>query len=263
MALVTKPYTFTNGVSNLIDAVQVNADLDTLYALVNALLDDANIKPAAGILLNKIADGTLGAKLGVDEGATKRRGKSIITAAESRTNTAYGLLTTPDRVQNIVLPTDGLIVVAYQALWQESVLGAARAAIFLGANQLKVQQQGVTLPATQAAATGATLGASKYAPLTTYPAGLISPTTFNLDHGSDVTTGQALGMVSMNASVTNATVELGGSVQSFSVGDYQIFGGPCFIFAAAGTYDVSVQFKATSGSVTAKERKLWVWTLGF
>lgn len=35
------------------------------------------------------------------------------------------------------------------------------------------------------------------------------------------------------------------------------------LFAAAGTYDVSVQFKSSSGTVTAKERKLWVWTMGF
>ena len=35
------------------------------------------------------------------------------------------------------------------------------------------------------------------------------------------------------------------------------------VFAAAGTYDISVQFKASSGSVTVKNRKLWVWTMGF
>lgn len=32
---------------------------------------------------------------------------------------------------------------------------------------------------------------------------------------------------------------------------------------AAGTYDVSVQFKASSGSVTVKERKLWIVSMGF
>jgi hypothetical protein len=37
---------------------------------------------------------------------------------------------------------------------------------------------------------------------------------------------------------------------------------PLLGFAAAGTYNISVQYKATSGSITAKERKLWVAVLG-
>jgi hypothetical protein len=31
----------------------------------------------------------------------------------------------------------------------------------------------------------------------------------------------------------------------------------------AGTYDFSVRFKSSSGSVTAKNRKLWVASIGF
>lgn len=38
--------------------------------------------------------------------------------------------------------------------------------------------------------------------------------------------------------------------------------GPFEIFLAAGTYAVSVQYKSTSGSMTAKERKLWVAVYG-
>jgi hypothetical protein len=38
--------------------------------------------------------------------------------------------------------------------------------------------------------------------------------------------------------------------------------GMAVVFGAAGTYTVGVKFKATSGSVTAKERKLWVATVG-
>jgi hypothetical protein len=64
-------------------------------------------------------------------------GKSIIATSEARTNTAYGLLTTPDRVTGVVLPTSGLIAVAYQATWQESVATAGRAAVFLASTQLK------------------------------------------------------------------------------------------------------------------------------
>jgi hypothetical protein len=34
------------------------------------------------------------------------------------------------------------------------------------------------------------------------------------------------------------------------------------LYATAGTYNTTVQFKATSGSITAKERKLWCYVLG-
>ena len=40
--------------------------------------------------------------------------QGIIATEESRTNTAYGPLATPDVVKGIVLPTDGLIVVGYR-----------------------------------------------------------------------------------------------------------------------------------------------------
>jgi hypothetical protein len=42
------------------------------------------------------------------------------------------------------------------------------------------------------------------------------------------------------------------------------FGGSCEIFAAAGTYTVSVQFKGIgSTSVSVSNRKLWVQVLPF
>jgi hypothetical protein len=59
---------------------------------------------------------------------------------------------------------------------------------------------------------------------------------------SYVATGQALG---------------GGGAANTGVG------GVCHVFAAAGTYSVNVQFRSTSGTITAKERKLWVYTLGY
>jgi hypothetical protein len=58
-------------------------------------------------------------------GAYSSGGKANIAAAESTTATSYaiGNLTTPDRVQNVVMPTDGLIAVWYQAIWQNTVSG--------------------------------------------------------------------------------------------------------------------------------------------
>jgi hypothetical protein len=205
--------------------------------------DDLETEVTQALGLNTTASG--------HGGAAVRRGKSIIATEEARTDTAYGLLTTPDQVENVVMPTDGLIVVAYQALWKESVTGAARAAIFVGADQLKIAHNTAT-PATQAAARPSTA----YANLHTWGGGLAS-----IDPAADtsqVTTGQVVGFHSQTPE-TSVNVEIDGSEV-----DGPLFGaGPCYIFAAAGTYDISVQFKASSGSVTAKERKLWVWTVGF
>jgi len=42
----------------------------------------------------------------------------------------------------------------------------------------------------------------------------------------------------------------------------QVAGNALECFLAAGTYAVAVKFRATSGSVTAKDRKLWVRVIG-
>lgn len=178
------------------------------------------------------------AQLGLNSGGVVRRGKSIKAGEGTRTSPAYGSLGSgaepgPDQVSNVVLPTDGLIVMAFQALVKSSVAGAGSAAIFIGANQLK--RAGPASPAVQETSTNSS-AADNYDAVSSYGGGLI---------GSDSSVAET-GLV-----VTGQLVGVGGS------------GGVCYIFAAAGTYDIGVQFKATSGSVTAKERKLWVWSMGF
>lgn len=159
----------------------------------------------------------------------------VIPATESRTNTAYGLLPTADQV-DVVLPTNGKIVIAYKATWQESVTSAGAAAIFIGPNQLKVPQSSGSI-GVQQASIGAS-PASNDNHLTTSPLGLISGAN-TTPSGADVTTGEAIGITGVTG-----------------------VGGPCYVFAAAGTYTISVQFKASSGSVTVKNRKLWAWVEG-
>jgi hypothetical protein len=171
-------------------------------------------------------------------------GHTNIATSEARTNAGYGTLTTPDQVVGVVLPTDGLVLVGYQAQWAESVAGAASANIFLGANGLKAAtgNGGGSAPIDDAIGTAATSTASVFAPLTTGVLGLYSGVTQGgTTAAADVSTGQVVGY-------------FGGPAGS---------GGPLWIFAAAGTYTVSVQYKATSGSVTAKNRHLWVATLAF
>lgn len=181
-------------------------------------------------------------------------GKSIIATEQSRTNVAYGLLGTPDRVQDIVLPTDGLIFALYQAQWKSSNgFGAAWAAFFLGSNQLKVDAHPQTGGAPVVQEAGGPGPADTYAMLGTGAASGWNSAGVGLNSwlgndlvakGNDVSTGQIIG-TGPNTS------------------GQRVASGPVAIFAAAGTYDLSVQFKASVGSVTAKNRKLWVWTKEF
>ena len=241
----------------------LNNNWTLLEALLNGDLDTGNLDPAAGITGAQLAAaaGILGSQLaaaagitaaqlaaavrdavGLNDGTTVRRGKSIIATEEARTNVAYGTLTTPDQVANLVLPTDGLIRVAYQAMWKESVNNTANAAIFFGANQIKIADATTASPGVQEAANAK--GADVYGPLYSAPLGL-SPGISGVGadttaYTGDVTTGQLVGMAGATPN-----------------------GGVCVVFAAAGTYTVSIQFRASSGTVTAKNRKLWVEAIGF
>jgi len=228
----TRQNTFSAG--NPVTAAGHNQNWAGLEDLLNNIkLDDANVHNLSTAALSSSLVSQLGA------GATAR-GKSIVAAEESRTNTAYGIMPTPDRVSGIVLPTDGLIAVAYQAMWKNGF--DAHAAIFLGVNQLMVTDVGSRAPNSSAPViqeASFTLVDNVYKSLASSARGLVATDTSEATaYGGDVATGQIV------------------------AGDVAQTGGPCFIFANAGTYDVSVQFKS-SGTVTVKSRKLWVWTVGF
>lgn len=249
---VTTAFTQAQTAINTIDAAQLNTN-----SVTTAKITDANVTAAK-------LDNTLAAYTGVNNGSLVARGKTIIATTESRTNTAYGTLTTPDQVASIVMPTDGLIYVVYQATWQASVAGAAKAAIFVGANQLKVAS-GAGL-VTQAAVEGSgSTGVDR--PLASFPFGLIG--SQGAAYAGDATTGQVCGVAPFySAGYYGALYELGSQQfdASSSAGAAPTgagAGGPCVLFAAAGTYTISVQFKSSSGSVTAKNRKLWVWSMAF
>ena len=226
----------TVGQPNSTEDVDVLNALTTIRNVINGGLDSANLAAAAGITADQLA-AAVAAAAGLSQSGAVRRGKSVIATEESRTNTAFGLLGTPDRVQNLVLPTDGLIVVSAHMLARSSVSDAGRVAIFIGANQLKAYD-------TAGNQTGQeeTIQGTANTNVVAGPMGMFASGYGAL--ADPVTTG--LAMV--------AAWPFAGGAQ---------FGGACFIWAAAGTYDVSVQWRATSGSVTARQRKLWAWTVGF
>jgi hypothetical protein len=250
MALITPPLP-TIGQPRATEDVDVLNALQAILNLVNGEIDAVNI--ADGSLTQEELGQALRELLGVNGGGQVRRGKSIIATEETRTNVAFGTLTTPDRVQNVVLPTDGLMVVAYQAMWKASVASAAEAAIFLDNVQTVEQttQAGSGDPLTSEAFLGSGYTVNQYKVLASWAGGLASAhnRTSTVAYNGDVATGQPVG----------------GGMQPDSAGPtgfHNVYG-PCFLFADAGAYDVSVQFRSSSGSVTAKNRKLWVWTLGF
>lgn len=245
MTTLVLPVTLVAGANENVN--DLNSNLNAITAWANGSIDNTNLANA-GVTPDKLST-TLAQYLGITNAANTGRGKSIIATTESRTNVAYGTLTTPDQVTGIVLPTDGLITVAYQATWQESVNAAASAALFVGANQLVGAMVNAAAPSTGGVSV-ASIGCGTAAidkPLTTYAGGLLSSQGFvsATAYGPDVTTGQLLGQ---NILTPTVLIPAGGTVG---------------IFAAAGTYTISVQFKSTSGSLTVKNRKLWVWTTGF
>lgn len=240
--IATGAVTNTKIGTGAVDANKLASNAVTSAKILDGEITNADISTTAEIDGTKLASSFL-AKAGIDGSSTVRRGKFISSGTPgegTRTSTSYGTLTGgdapgPDQVSNVVLPTNGLIVVAYQALWKDSVADAGRAAIFVGATQLKEMVS--TTPEFQEAALIDNASPNSYTTLSTFGFGLQSPLEAVGVDSSQVTTGQLVG----------AGTD----------------GGPCYIFAAAGTYTISVQFKATSGTVTAKERKLWVWTMGF
>lgn len=259
----TAPLSNTPADTNVVDADQLNEKFDRLYDYLTAGVDTfaaGSVNAAAlaseAVTADKLAPSVASA-IGMSQTSKKRRGKCVIATEESRTNTAFGTLTTPDLVEDLVLESDGLIFIAYRALWKQSATGnAAKAALFLGENQVKIAREGLGNVTQAATPDNTSAGTTYYGHLQSFPGGLMSnfldqvlaaPDTAGQIHGIS---GNA-GAVMLGATNVNDVVHSAG------------FGGICVLEAAAGTYDVSVRFAATSGSVTVKERKLRVWSESF
>lgn len=213
--------------------------------------DPADLPTQMGNVIEQIED-----RLGY---AGARGGKSIIPDEQTGGPGGLVLLGTPDRVQNIDLPANALIVVAFEAMMRKPGQGTAAggAAIFVGENQLKVANVGQAAPVESSAGIFAG-GPTVYTPVVSCAAGLACDPNAAATYSGDVATGQALALA-------QPVTDPGGARL---IGPGGATGGLCHIFGLpAGTYEVSVRFgrigAGTSGSITAKERKLWVWTKEF
>lgn len=141
----------------------------------------------------------------------------VIETEESRTNTAFGTLTTADEITGVVVPANGLVFISYEAVFKSSVGGAGAVGLFIGSNQIE--------------------NAVEHVEADTEGTSFLRVSTYRTD-------------IERVGSVTPATT--GRVVGVLSVGEL-----------AAGTYAISARYKATSGSVTAKERLLRVEVHGF
>lgn len=240
-------------------------DVDTLSALtailneLNGNLDQANLKNAG---ITNLADKLSTAeaeRLGLSATGTVRRGTTFVASEEARTGTvtAYDWMPTPDRVSSVVVPTNGLLWVIYRAAWKASAAAAGRAALFVGSQQVVTGGRGgQTGPEAEAAIS---YGLSNYRPLLTCPAGvasLIDETAYTPSATSVPTSvGVAL---DPSGDSSGLSLEVGGEDLGSATGS-GVFGGIWIGRIDPGTYDVGVKYKASSGSVTAKNRELLVW----
>lgn len=171
---------------------------------------------------------------------------TVIAGSQNCTNLTYTTLTTPDVVTGVVMPVNGLIGLSYRALVAMGA-GDGFGAIFLGSNELTLNTSGAPIsdgsPGTNFQIHGS---------LNT---GLVTSDTSGLRAMAN--TGASTSLVT-TGSVMGTPYAGGGAGQGLTPG-----GGICWIEAAAGTYDISVQYKVTASSLIVSNRILRVWTMDF
>lgn len=169
--------------------------------------------------------------------------KSIIAAEQTR-GTGLDYLGTPDKVTGIVVPPNGLIVVLFMALVKNTSGFEGKAAIVIDDDPVTRWQGGGGGPGEN----------ERYFP---NDAG---------EYKALVTTGAGLATVS-DSGTPEQTAPSGPHIVGLDdsvSGDQRQLGGPCYIVhPAGGEVDVGIQFGGDSGTTSAKNRCLWVWSMAF
>lgn len=209
---VRSPHIFVDGPGNTASGDQVMDNFDSLWVARDALAQPGRIVSGA---------------------------PAHYTAGQEVTNsTSYVALTTPDTVSGLVVPTEGIIVVQFTALWKVTG-GTGFAAIFIGANQLKAATNAGGAAAIQDTQTTNGFVST----IQSTGQGLSNNSGTVASDSTNVTTGQAI-----NAGATTSAAEC------------KIFGLP------AATYSISVLFKNSVGGANqtqVKERHLWCRVEGY
>lgn len=181
-----------------------------------------------------------------------------ISAEQSKTSTSFVTMETADEIKEVVVPENGLLFLNYRAMWKSSEAGSGDAAIFIGSNQYKVRVDEANEPATVSAVTRS--GISGFHPLVTKGTAGVLAMKPSSSSSVDVTTGQGIGSIGLGTEGPFSEIRVANTKYS----GYSLSGdsGFCIMSMAAGTYNISIKFKASSGSVTAKERLLQIGVLG-
>lgn len=166
-------------------------------------------------------------------------GKSINDASQNITSNTYALAGTPDRVQGLIVPADGgLIVVRFSGI----VTGPGGSSVLTAAIHITRTD------------TGPTTTQLKVATAAAAPA-LQEVSTLGAANSHWLYTAQAAGGLAVSA---------GGAVPSDVNTGMTVPGGPIVIERlAAGTYDVDVRYKVTAGTGSAQKRRLHAWAKAF
>lgn len=218
---------------------KVRSALSELQTILTAGVDSTNMAASAGLTAEMLV-AALAEDLGLTNGGTVRRGTFTQTAEGTTTSTSYTALSNgPDRVANISLPSDSLLAIAYTANIKCTAGQFLHAAIHIGSDVLRVQTNTALVSDEVAYAPAG----SDYDVMFTYPDAPETGTTTNRG---------GLHVIDTDGD---------GYTDNFSVP--QIIR-PVYVFAPAGTHTVEVKYKVTgANTLTAKNRKLWVWTMGF
>src|SRR6185312_16248441 len=107
------------GLPDTTEDVKVANNFTTIQNAINGNVDATNLSATAA------------QAAGVNQSGQTVKGSAIIATSQSVTSTSFTTLPTPDQVTGLVLSSQGLITVWYQATWQESVANAAAAVIML------------------------------------------------------------------------------------------------------------------------------------
>lgn len=144
----------------------------------------------------------------------------VIATSQSTSSTSFVALATPDEIAGIVVPANGVIRVGYVARWSSTVGAAGRAVLCLNGSAIKsvVNTSGSFY---EVASVSNETRALFTSPVTAGP----------LNTGSVEPPSSTSGLVTPTVDIPIET---------------------------AGTYTVSVLFRATSGAVSADLRRLWV-----
>lgn len=189
---------------------------------------------AGSVVSSNIANGQVGLQhlaplvvqdLGLTSGGFSGRAKINIALADTQAGAGFAVMpTTADQV-SVTLNTDGLLFIAYQALWKAST-GTAQAGIFLN---------GVAL----------TAGAANAVPSVT----AAQTSSANAFYQPLYTQSGLQGLTALSSTTTDSTEVTTG----------EIVAGATVVYAAAATYTVSIRFIQS----VAKARHLWVWAVNF